>query len=75
MDWNNTIQDLRDHGLSERAISDEVNRILGTEVSDKNMINRIRTGYVREPRWSVGAAIITLHQHRCVTGRQGRAAR
>lgn len=68
MDLKQAILDLVAQGYSEKAIADAVSADLG-EIVHQSHINRIKRGQIADPRHSVGAALIRLHQKATLTHR------
>jgi len=57
MNWKKIIQDIVDSGMSEKDIAEIAHTTQPT-------INRIKSGFVSEPRYEVGAILVKLHSER-----------
>jgi hypothetical protein len=55
------VKDLVSRGYSETRIAAEVGALAGVTVSQSS-INRIKSGVIADPAYSVGAAIIEFHR-------------
>lgn len=69
MDISKAIRDLIDRGYTETRIAEEISVELGEPVS-QSQINRIKLGRVAKPSYSVGTALVALHERVCKPSRR-----
>lgn len=61
--WNKLIEGLLESGLKEQEIADRLTA-KGVHATQPT-INRIKTGEIGNPRYELGAALVTLHNEIC----------
>ena len=57
MDWNKIVAEIKETGLTQAQIADEIGVAVGS-------LSELCTGKVSEPKWSRGDALISLHTER-----------
>ena len=60
MNWNEIINELCEHGLSEAEIASRL-ELAGVKVSQAS-INRLKRGLIKNPRYEFGDALKALHE-------------
>lgn len=61
MKVRDAVKDLLSRGYTETRIASEIGVVTGIEVSQSS-INRIKSGAISDPAYSVGAAILDIHR-------------
>ena len=54
MDWNKIVAEIKETGLTQAQIADEIGVSVGT-------LSELCSGKVSEPKWSKGDALLALH--------------
>jgi len=57
MDWNKIVAEIKETGLTQAQIADEIGVAVGS-------LSELCTGKVSEPKWSRGDALLELHASR-----------
>jgi len=57
MDWNKIVSEIKETGLTQAQIADEIGVAVGS-------LSELCSGKVSEPKWSRGDALLSLHAER-----------
>jgi len=55
MDWNKIVTEIKERGMTQSQIADEIGVAAGT-------LSELCSGKIAEPKWSKGDALIALHE-------------